>query len=342
MLDPDFLEPERLRAFVAVAETGSFTRAAERLRLTQPAVSTQVRRLEEAIGRLLFERRSSSVHLTHDGEAMLAYARELLEVIARARRQFSRPRLEGKIRFGLVEDFNSTALPEILGRLRGEREHFELHTETELSVELRRRLSAGSLDLALTKRVVGRQHGELVGRQKLVWVGQPGVLGAGADPVPLVLYPNSSTSREIILRCLHTHGRSWNIRFESVGITGLRAAVLAGLGVTAFGIGMIPPDMVPLPAGLLPPLEDVEFVVEQHPQSNDPVVAAFATILRQLAPIIFDRLAGRTSRDAAGGRGLRPGHGGRFDGGGFGFSWLVAGRVGQSPPRARARSMAAA
>ena len=291
MMDPDFLEPERLRAFVAVAETRSFTRAAERLRLTQPAISTQVRRLEEAIGRLLFERRSSSVHLTHDGEAMLAYARELLEVIARARRQFSRPRLEGKIRFGLVEDFNSTALPEILNRLRCEREHFELQTETELSPELRRRLDTGSLDLALTKRVIGRRHGELVGRQKLVWVGQPGVLGVGDGSVPLVLYPNSSTSREIILRCLHTHGRSWNIRFESVGIAGLRAAVLAGLGVTAFAVGMIPPGMVPLPAELLPPLEDVEFVLEQHPQSSDPVVAAFAAILRQLAPIIIDRLA---------------------------------------------------
>jgi DNA-binding transcriptional LysR family regulator len=84
MMDHDFLEPERLRAFVAVAETGNFTRAAERLHLTQPTVSTQVRRLEEHIGRPLFERNAQFVRLTADGEAMLGYARELLEVIASA------------------------------------------------------------------------------------------------------------------------------------------------------------------------------------------------------------------------------------------------------------------
>jgi DNA-binding transcriptional LysR family regulator len=58
MMASDFLEPERLRAFVTVAETGNFTRAAERLHLTQPAITVQVRRLEESVGKALFERNS--------------------------------------------------------------------------------------------------------------------------------------------------------------------------------------------------------------------------------------------------------------------------------------------
>ena len=85
MIDSDFLEPERLRAFVAVAESGNFTRAAERLHLTQPAASMQVRRLEESIGRSLFERNAQFVRLTDEGEALLGFARELLGVIGRAR-----------------------------------------------------------------------------------------------------------------------------------------------------------------------------------------------------------------------------------------------------------------
>ena len=111
MIDSDFLEPERLRAFVAVAESGNFTRAAERLHLTQPAVSMQVRRLEESIGRSLFERNAQFVRLTDDGEALLGFAREVLEIIGRARRQFAQPPLEGSVRFGMVEDFGTTLLP---------------------------------------------------------------------------------------------------------------------------------------------------------------------------------------------------------------------------------------
>jgi DNA-binding transcriptional LysR family regulator len=175
MVDNDFLEPERPRAFVTVAETGSFTRAAERLHLTQPTISTQVRRLEESIGRALFERNAQFARLTSDGETMLGYARELLEVIGRAHRQFAQPPLEGSVRFGMVEDFGTTALPSILGRLRQDHPHFELTVETGLGSDLVRRLETDSLDLILTKRVSGRYDSPALCRQNLVWVGRSGL-----------------------------------------------------------------------------------------------------------------------------------------------------------------------
>lgn len=291
MLDIDFLEPERLRAFVAVAETRSFTRAAERLHIAQPSVSTQVRRLEESVGRVLFQRLPASVELTKEGEAMLGYARELLEVIGRARRQFAQPPLEGSVRLGLVEDFNLTALPEILGRLRRQYARFELFVGSGTSATLLPQLRAGELDLVLTKRIAGGTEGELIAGQKLVWVGRPGVLEREGDVVPLVLTPPGTVPREIILTALRQAGRRWSVRFEAANITGLRAAVLAGLGVTAFGVGMIPPDLAPLPAATpLPALSEAEFVLALNPHSTDPVVAAFANLLRQVAPIIIGRL----------------------------------------------------
>ena len=88
MLNADFLEPERLRAFVVVAETRSFTKAARRLHLTQPAVSIQVRRLEESVGRRLLERRGQVASLTKEGEAMLGYAHELLSTAERRTSDF--------------------------------------------------------------------------------------------------------------------------------------------------------------------------------------------------------------------------------------------------------------
>jgi DNA-binding transcriptional LysR family regulator len=291
MIEHDFLEPERLRAFVAVAETGNFTRAAERLHLTQPTVSVQVRSLEDSVGRSLFNRNTQSVRLTTDGEAMLGYARELLTVLARARRQFAQPPLEGTVRFGMVEDFGVTVLPEMLGRLRHEHPRFELTTETGTSPDLLRRLDTGSLDLVLAKRVSGRQQGASLCRQKLVWVGEPSVLQREKDVVPLALYPTPSVSRQIMLQALRENGRRWSVRFESASFSSLRAAVLSGIGVTAFGLGMIPQGLNPLPRSILPRLANAEFVLDERPDNTDRVVAAFGSILSRAAPHIIQQLA---------------------------------------------------
>jgi DNA-binding transcriptional LysR family regulator len=212
-------------------------------------------------------------------------------VLARARQQFAQPPLEGLVRFGMVEDFGATVLPEMLGRLRREHPRFEVITETGTSPDLLRRLDAGSLDLVLAKRVAGRQQGAFLCRQRLVWVGQPSVLKRENDVVPLVLYPAPSVSRQIILRTLRENGRRWSVRFESASFSSLRAAVLSGIGVTAFGLGMLPAGLGSLPRSTLPRLADAEFVLDQRPDNTDRVVAAFGSILSRAAPRIIQQLA---------------------------------------------------
>jgi DNA-binding transcriptional LysR family regulator len=288
MFTQNLVEPELLRALVVIAEARSFTRAAERLNITQPTISTQVRRLEECCGRVLFKRSKRVVRLTSDGEAMLGYARAILHVADQARRHFAQPPLEGSVRFGVVEDFAATGLASVLGRLRCQYPRFELTTEVGLSTDMLRRLETGSLDLVLGKRVCGRSQGDLLGRQKLVWVGSMEALGGSQDTVPLALYPAPSTSREIMLETLRQHGRRWSVRFESRSLSSLRAAVLAGLGISAFGYGMIPSDLKPLPLSAgLPKLKDIEFILDQRPDCTDPVVSAFGMILRSVVPMIL-------------------------------------------------------
>jgi DNA-binding transcriptional LysR family regulator len=226
---------------------------------------------------------------------MLGYARELLEVIGRARRQFAQPPLEGSVRFGMVEDFGTTALPSILGSLRQEHPRFELAVETGLGIDLVRRMEAGSLDLILTKRVAGQNEAGVLCRQNLVWVGQPGVLETDHNIVPLVLYPAPAASREIILRTLRENNLRWSIRFESASITTLRAALLSGIGVAAFGIGMIPEGVHVLPQSLLPKLADTEYLLDWRADCTDRVVSAFASILRVTAPLIIQRLVDEQS-----------------------------------------------
>jgi DNA-binding transcriptional LysR family regulator len=159
-----------------------------------------------------------------------------------------------------------------------------------LGRDLLQRLEAGSVDLVLTKRVAGRNQRMSLCRQKLVWVGQPGVFEAGNDIVPLVLFPSPSVSREIILRTLREHGLRWSIRFESASIASLRAAVLAGFGVAVFGVGMIPNGVNVLPHSLLPALADAEYLLDWRPDCTDRVVTAFGSILRLTAPLIIQQL----------------------------------------------------
>lgn len=291
MLDADFLEPERLRAFVAVAETGSFSRAAERLRLAQPTVSIQVRRLEESVGHSLLDRRTTSTVLTKAGETMLAYARDLLAVMERARHQFLQPPLEGSVRLGLVEDFNFGAFSEILTALRRRHSRFELFVRTADPVSLHEQLRTDGLDVVLSKRLEGGTTGEFVCRQKMTWVGRPEALQGEDEVVPLALTPPGTVTRELLLQTLREAGRRWSIRFEAPSLTGLHAAVLAGMGITAFGVGVIPPDLERLPSGVLPlPLPDVEFTLSLNPQSKDTVVAGFADVVRRIVPLIIGRL----------------------------------------------------
>jgi DNA-binding transcriptional LysR family regulator len=203
--------------------------------------------------------------------------------------QFAQPPLEGSVRFGMVEDFGTTALPAILGRLRDEHPHFELTVETGLGVDLVRRLEARGLDLILTKRVDAGNESAALCRQNLVWVGQAALKGAD-DVVPLVLYPALAASREIVLRTLRENNIRWSVRFESASITTLRAALLAGIGVAAFGIGMIPEAVNVLPQSLLPRLADTEYLLDWRPDCSDHVVTTFASILRVTAPLLIERL----------------------------------------------------
>ena len=125
-------DPAQLRTFLAVAQTLSFTQAARRLGLRQSTVSQHVRRLEDATGRQLFTRDTHRVELTEDGEAMLGFARPILEAHERAAAFFTGTRLRGRLRFGASEDFVLTRLPEILEAFR--RDHPEV--DLELTVEL--------------------------------------------------------------------------------------------------------------------------------------------------------------------------------------------------------------
>ncbi|WP_261992796.1 LysR family transcriptional regulator [Streptomyces sp. adm13(2018)] len=232
-------EPTHLRTFLAVAQTLSFTRAAERLGLRQSTVSQHVRRLEEATGRPLFTRDTHRVALTEDGEAMLGFAGTILQAHERAAAYFGGTRLRGRLRFGASEDFVTTRLPEILESFRREHPEVDLELTVELSGTLQARLAAGRLDLILAKRRGGESEGRLVWEDSLIWIGAPGLRLDPDRPVPLIVYPPPGITRARALEALEAQGRAWRIACTSSSLSANVAAARAGLGVMAHTRGLV-------------------------------------------------------------------------------------------------------
>jgi DNA-binding transcriptional LysR family regulator len=255
-------EPIHLESFLAVAQTRNFTEAGRRLGLQQSTVSQHIRKLEAAAGRRLFVRDTHSVRLTADGEAMTRFAQSILDAGNRARRYFAGSRLRGRLRFGVSEDFVTTRLPELLREFVQEHALVDLELNVGVSARLYESMDAGELDLVLAKRPAGDDRGQLVWRDRLVWIGAPGARIDLSQPVPLILYNAPSITRSVALETLERHGLTWRIACASSSLSGLRAAGLASLGVGVHARGLIPDGLMEIDASTrLPELADVDFVV---------------------------------------------------------------------------------
>jgi DNA-binding transcriptional LysR family regulator len=256
------LEPILLQTFLTVAETRSFTQAAERLGLRQSTASQHIRKLEQEAGRRLFLRDTHSVTMTADGEAMIEFARNILAANQRAERYFAGSELRGRLRFGASEDFVASRLPEVLREFVRTHPLVDVELTVGLSGDLNQQLGRGELDLVCGKRRPGEDHGRLIWRDRLVWVSGELPLFDPSAPTPLILYPPPSITREITLAALERDGRAWRIVCTSGSLSGLRAAALAGFGVTVVAASLIPPGLVEIGSSLgLPDLSTVEFVL---------------------------------------------------------------------------------
>ncbi|MCJ2101357.1 LysR substrate-binding domain-containing protein [Methylobacterium sp. E-046] len=284
-----------LRTFVAIADNGSFTRAASRLGLTQSTVSLQIKRLEEGVSRRLFDRDGRELQLTPEGEVLLTYARQILKLGGEALSRIVTPELMGLVRLGTPEDFATTHLSEVLACFARTHPHVALQVNCDFTVNLLDDFSKGKYDLILFKREPqGPSGGTRVWREVLDWVASPRLVAEAGDPIPLVLSPAPDVYRKRALSALDVAGRDWRIVYTSPSLAGLQAAVQAGLGVTVLPTEMIPADMVSVSGCLqLPKLPDTEIVLYQAPGHVSPAAELLAATIvaalerRVVAPAVF-------------------------------------------------------
>ena len=283
------LDPTLLRSFMAVAQTRNFTAAGALLDLRQSTISGHIRKLEADCGKRLFVRDTHHVTLTTHGEAMLGFARSILETSERAERHFAGEELRGRVRFGASEDVVLRGLPQILRRFMRDHPLVELELTVGLSGALHERLAAGALDLVFVKRRPGEQHGDLVWREPLVWFGAPGFRLDPAQPVPLILLAPPSITRALALEALETHGRAWHLVCTSGSQSGVHAAALAGLGIGPHARSLVPPGLAELPAmSHLPAPGEVEFVVLGSPRAQSGPALALAAMIRRNGDLLRD------------------------------------------------------
>jgi DNA-binding transcriptional LysR family regulator len=231
---PD-LEIDLLRAFVAVAETGSFTAAAEVVGRSQSAVSQKVLRLEEILQRRVFDRTSRSLSLTRDGETMLVAARRMLEFNDTVMHGLLQPSATGSLRLGVSEDFVPSQLPKLLARFS--RLHPGVHLElmTGLSCDLLAAYDSGRLDAVIAKRDGSAQRGRVIWREPVVWMAAAGYQLVFSKPACLVMLRPPCTYREQMIAALDSVRREWVATCTASSLMGVQAAVAGGLGVTVLG-----------------------------------------------------------------------------------------------------------
>ena len=287
MTQTDF-DPQLLRTFLAVATTLSFTRAAGQLGLSQPTVSQQVRRLEDACGRQLVLRDTRSVTLSDNGEAMAGFARTILAAQDEAVSYFTGSAMRGRLRFGAADELALSELPTILRDFRQLNPRINLELTVTQSGILHRRLAANSLDLIFVNQEADSGRGRLVRRDRLVWVGIDRIQLDELQPVPLITYHAPSFSRTAAIDALGSAHRSWRITCNTREINGVLAATRAGIGICVLAQSRVPQDLRVLSGRFgLPQLADVEMALIANPRSaGGPVEALSKSILNlPLAPL---------------------------------------------------------
>ncbi|WP_415873004.1 LysR substrate-binding domain-containing protein [Burkholderia ubonensis] len=297
-----------LRSLVAGMDLGSFAKAADRVARSSSAVSAQIRKLEEQAGTPLFVKSGRGLALTDAGDAMLRYARRMIELNDEAAAAVRGVSLDGWVRIGLQEDFGEAILPGVLGRFARAHPKVRIEARVAHNAELLERLDANQLDLALvwgdpaSAAFVARTgiDSEEIARVPMRWIGAAGsgAAGVGAagdgdagepsvrlpdEPLPLVVFDRPCRFFGAATDALDRAGVPWRVAFTTPSLAGLWAAASAGLGLTVRSHYGLPASVRLLDAAPLglPELPSVPLMLLRRASSATPTVDRLARIMTQ-------------------------------------------------------------
>ncbi len=275
------LEIDLLRTLVAINETGSFNRAAKAVFRTPSAVSMQMKRLEELIGRPIFARDGRGVTLTGDGEELLVYAHRILALAEEALLKFRCATTEGTVRLGTPDDYAAGFLPPILALFAKTHPSVQVDVTCHSSDILSRLLNDGELDIALVSARYPSTPQHIVHREPLAWVGRRDGVAFKKRPLPLAVSFPSCNWRRNAIAALQSVDIEYRIAYSSYQFMGQVAAVLADLAVAPLAISSVAGDLVAIDERDLPALGFFEIDMRRSATAHGPAVEALARHIQQ-------------------------------------------------------------
>ena len=235
------IDAELLRSFVAIADHGGFTRAAEAVNRTQSAISMQMKRLEEdVLQRSVFERDGRQVKLTAEGQILLGYARRILKLHGEVLTTLREPHMVGSVRIGTPDDYVMRFLPGILSRFAQAYPLVQVEVHCEPSYQL---LQRRDLDLSIVTREPGTEIGQLLRRERFVRAEAPGFNTHEQRPMPLAMFNTDCFCRAWACNALDSLEVPYRVAYTSPSLSALMAVTNAGLAVTAQLQSLVTADM---------------------------------------------------------------------------------------------------
>ena len=258
-----------LTMIVAVADTGTISRAADLVHRSQSAVSMQIKALESALGKALFVRKPRSVVPTQDGEVLLAYARRIIALRDEAWAAVVRPDVTGRGVIGVPDDYASSLFPPILKKFSASYPKVEIQVIGLPSVALAPMVRDGTVDLVCATRVKGLT-GEFLRHEPMVWAAAPGATDIWRErPLPIAVFLPGSVAREKAIRSLERAKIAYRTSYESPSLLGLLTMARAGLAITPLARCAVPSDFTLLGAAHgLPEIGTLEIVLARSVTSN--------------------------------------------------------------------------
>ncbi|MGR3511351.1 MAG: LysR substrate-binding domain-containing protein [Paracoccaceae bacterium] len=271
------LDLDLLKTLVAIADTGNFSAAAAAVHRTPSAVSMQVKKMEDILGRPVFIRDSRSVDLTEDGAFLLEHARRMLALNREAVARFVQPDVQGVVRLGAPDDVAERFLVDMLRRFKESHPQVTVNVAVDGTDRMIGMLREGRLDLTLITCEAGfkEEGAEVLFREQLVWAACKGGVAAEQSPLPVSVWEEGCAWRKAALGELDEKGIPWRVAFQSAHISGQRAAVLADLAVAPIPESSIGGCIVEAPARFgLPKLPKYALGLLLANEANPAVIAA--------------------------------------------------------------------
>lgn len=275
-----------LKTFVTVVDEEGFSRAAEKLHLTQSAVSGHLRRLEEQIGKPLLTRTTRSQQLTPDGERLLSYARTILALNRDAWAELTRTPFQGRLRIGISEDFVEAKLLRIFQDFAAQYPGMEIDVHVGIPGTLLNLMKQGHLELVIGSLCETSDAGMLLWQEPLVWAWSAQAATPLPTPLPLALFPEPCPYRETALTKLAQAGIAQRTAMLCSSTAGLRTAALAGFAVAPMPLSQMGQGLVALGGEQgLPDLPDAQFRLFTSAEADPAMVGAVSRVVLEYCAV---------------------------------------------------------